>query len=115
MMREFEAPASYTIPEDANNSDNVFRHAEQSPNAVLFQVPNGSGGLRDVTATEFAKTVTGVAKGIIATGIELGDRVAIMSATRYEWAVLDFAIWAAGACTVAIYDSSAAEQAKWIL
>lgn len=115
MMREFEAPASYTIPEDANNSDNVFRHAEQSPNAVLFQVPNGSGGLRDVTATEFAKTVTGVAKGIIASGIELGDRVAIMSATRYEWAVLDFAIWAAGACTVAIYDSSAAEQAKWIL
>lgn len=114
-MREFEVPASYTIPDDANNSDNVFRHAEQSPNAVLFNVPNGSGGWRDVTAAEFAKTVTGVAKGIIASGIELGDRVAIMAPTRYEWAVLDFAIWAAGGCTVAIYDSSAAEQAKWIL
>ncbi|WP_067845355.1 AMP-dependent synthetase/ligase [Nocardia lijiangensis] len=114
-MREFEVPASYTIPDDANNSDNVFRHAEQTPNAVLFNVPNGSGGWRDVTAAEFAKTVTGVAKGIIASGIELGDRVAIMAPTRYEWAVLDFAIWAAGGCTVAIYDSSAAEQAKWIL
>lgn len=114
-MREFEVPASYTIPEDANNSDNVFRHAEQSPDAVLFNVPNGSGGWRDVTATEFAKTVTGVAKGLIASGIELGDRVAIMAPTRYEWAVLDFAIWAVGGCTVAIYDSSAAEQAKWIL
>ncbi|MEV0339948.1 long-chain fatty acid--CoA ligase [Nocardia sp. NPDC050713] len=114
-MREFEVPASYTIPDDANNSDNVFRHAEQSPNAVLFNVLNGSGGWRDVTAAEFAKTVTGVAKGIIASGIELGDRVAIMAPTRYEWAVLDFAIWAAGGCTVAIYDSSAAEQAKWIL
>ncbi|WP_431967619.1 AMP-dependent synthetase/ligase [Nocardia sp. bgisy134] len=114
-MREFEVPASYTIPDDANNSDNVFRHAEQAPNAVLFNVPNGSGGWRDVTAAEFAETVTGVAKGIIASGIELGDRVAIMAPTRYEWAVLDFAIWAAGACTVAIYDSSAAEQAKWIL
>ncbi|MCP2274913.1 AMP-dependent synthetase/ligase [Nocardia amikacinitolerans] len=114
-MREFEVPASYTIPDDANNSDNVFRHAEQTPNAVLFNVPNGSGGWRDVTAAEFATTVTGVAKGIIASGIELGDRVAIMAPTRYEWAVLDFAIWAAGGCTVAIYDSSAAEQAKWIL
>ncbi|TQM30793.1 AMP-dependent synthetase/ligase [Nocardia bhagyanarayanae] len=114
-MREFEVPASYTIPDDANNSDNVFRHAEQTPNAVLFNVPNGSGGWRDVTAAEFAETVTGVAKGIIASGIELGDRVAIMAPTRYEWAVLDFAIWAAGGCTVAIYDSSAAEQAKWIL
>ncbi|MBF6337228.1 long-chain fatty acid--CoA ligase [Nocardia abscessus] len=114
-MREFEVPASYTIPDDANNSDNVFRHAEQAPNAVLFNVPNGSGGWQDVTAAEFAKTVTGVAKGLIAAGLELGDRVAIMAPTRYEWAVLDFAIWAAGGCTVAIYDSSAAEQAKWIL
>ncbi|MBF6299431.1 long-chain fatty acid--CoA ligase [Nocardia amamiensis] len=114
-MREFEVPASYTIPDDANNSDNVFRHAEQTPNAVLFNVPNGSGGWRDVTAAEFATTVTGVAKGLIASGIDFGDRVAIMAPTRYEWAVLDFAIWAAGGCTVAIYDSSAAEQAKWIL
>ncbi|WP_280511049.1 AMP-dependent synthetase/ligase [Nocardia farcinica] len=114
-MREFEVPASYTIPDDANNSDNVFRHAEQSPNAVLFNVPNGSGGWKDVTASQFAKTVTGVAKGLIAAGIELGDRVAIMAPTRYEWQVLDFAVWAAGGCTVAIYDSSSAEQAKWIL
>ncbi|HLS79617.1 MAG TPA: long-chain fatty acid--CoA ligase [Nocardia sp.] len=114
-MREFEVPASYTIPDDANNSDNVFRHAEQSPNAVLFKVPNGENTWADVTAAEFAKAVTGVAKGLIAAGIELGDRVAIMAPTRYEWALLDFAIWAAGGCTVAIYDSSSAEQAKWIL
>ncbi|WP_216909021.1 AMP-dependent synthetase/ligase [Nocardia noduli] len=114
-MREFEVPASYTIPEDANNSDNVFRHAEQSPNAVLFNLSDDNGGWRNVTAAEFAKTVTGIAKGLIASGIELGDRVAIMAPTRYEWVAFDFAIWAAGGCTVAIYDSSAAEQAKWIL
>ncbi|WP_459549959.1 AMP-dependent synthetase/ligase [Nocardia sp. X0981] len=114
-MREFEAPASYTIPEDANNSDNVFRHAKESPGAVVYNVPDGRGGWRDVRAAEFAKAVTDVAKGLIATGIELGDRVAIMSATRYEWNLLDFAIWAAGGCTVAIYDSSSAEQARWIL
>ncbi|NKY34114.1 long-chain fatty acid--CoA ligase [Nocardia speluncae] len=114
-MREFEAPASYTIPEDANNSDAVFRHAKQSPAAVMFNVPDGRGGWRDVRAAEFAQSVTDVAKGLIASGIELGDRVAIMAGTRYEWALLDFAIWAAGGCTVAIYDSSSAEQARWIL
>ncbi|WP_067652736.1 AMP-dependent synthetase/ligase [Nocardia harenae] len=114
-MREFEVPASYRIPDDANNSDNVFRHAERTPDVVVFNVPSGTNTWRDVTAAEFAKTVTGVAKGLIASGVELGDRVAIMAATRYEWAVLDFAIWAAGGCTVAIYDSSAAEQATWIL
>ncbi|MEV0062369.1 long-chain fatty acid--CoA ligase [Nocardia sp. NPDC050718] len=109
-MREFEAPASYTVPEHANNSDSVFRHAEHSPDTVLFDVATG-----DVTAAEFARTVTDVAKGLIASGVGLGDRVAIMAPTRYEWVVLDHAIWAAGGCTVAIYDSSAAEQAKWIL
>ncbi|WP_328398491.1 AMP-dependent synthetase/ligase [Nocardia sp. NBC_00416] len=114
-MREFEAPASYTIPEDANNSDNVFRHAKESPAAVMFNVPDGRGGWRDVRAAEFAQAVTEVAKGLIASGIELGDRVAIMAGTRYEWTLLDFAVWAAGGCTVAIYDSSSAEQARWIL
>ncbi|MFD4402816.1 AMP-dependent synthetase/ligase [Nocardia sp. NPDC058499] len=114
-MREFEAPASYTIPEDANNSDAVFRHAKESPAAVVFNVPDGRGGWRDVRAEEFAQSVTDVAKGLIASGVELGDRVAIMAATRYEWALLDYAIWAAGGCTVAIYDSSSAEQARWIL
>ena len=114
-MREFEAPASYTIPADANNSDGVFRHAKESPAAVMFNVPDGRGGWRDVRAAEFAQSVTDVAKGLIASGIELGDRVAIMAGTRYEWALLDFAIWAAGGCTVAIYDSSSAEQARWIL
>ncbi|MEV0334306.1 long-chain fatty acid--CoA ligase [Nocardia sp. NPDC050717] len=114
-MREFEAPASYTIPEHANNSDSVFRHAEHTPDTVLFQVATDNGDLADVTAAEFARTVTGVAKGLIASGISFGDRVAIMAPTRYEWIVLDHAIWAAGGCTVAIYDSSAAEQAKWIL
>ncbi|WP_067720173.1 AMP-dependent synthetase/ligase [Nocardia yamanashiensis] len=114
-MREFEVPATYTIPENANMSDGAYRHAEKTPDLVVFNTPNGKGGWNDVTATEFAKTVTGVAKGLVASGIELGDRVAIMAATSYEWVVLDFAIWAAGGCTVAIYDSSSAEQARWIL
>ncbi|CAM2811135.1 AMP-dependent synthetase/ligase [Skermania piniformis] len=114
-MREFEVPASYTIPEDTSVADSVFRHASDSPNAVMFKVPRPGGGWTDVTAATFAQSVRAVAKGLIASGIEPGDRVALLSATRYEWVLLDYAIWVAGGCTVAIYDSSSAEQAKWIL
>ncbi|NNH69772.1 long-chain fatty acid--CoA ligase [Nocardia uniformis] len=114
-MREFEVPATYTIPENANMADGAFRHAEETPDLVVFNTPDGKGGWNDITAAEFAKTVTDVAKGLVAAGIEPGDRVAIMAATSYEWVVLDFAIWASGGCTVAIFDSSAAEQCRWIL
>ncbi|RMI35053.1 AMP-dependent synthetase/ligase [Nocardia stercoris] len=114
-MREFDVPATYTIPETANMSDSVFRHAETTPGLVVFNTPDGKGGYNDVTAAEFAAQVTAVAKGLIASGIEVGDRVAILAATRYEWVVADYAIWTAGACGVAIFDSSSAEQAKWIL
>ncbi|WP_415837858.1 AMP-binding protein, partial [Smaragdicoccus niigatensis] len=114
-MREFEVPASYTIPDDASMADNVFRFAVEDPTFVPFKIPNGSGGWYDVTAAAFAKDVTAVAKGLMASGVEPGDRVALLSSTRYEWTLIDFAIWAAGGCTVSIYDSSAADQCKWIL
>lgn len=114
-MREFEVPASYTIPDDASMADTVFRQEKESPNFVPFKLPKEGGGWSDVTAAEFAKQVTAVAKGLLASGVQLGDRVAILASTRYEWVLLDYAIWTAGGCTVAIYESSAAEQAKWIL
>ncbi|QSE89105.1 long-chain fatty acid--CoA ligase [Rhodococcus pseudokoreensis] len=113
-MREFSVPQSFSIPEDASMADTVFRHAEEDPRFVPFKRP-GNGGWVDVTAAEFAEQVSAVAKGLIASGIELGDRVAILSATRYEWVVIDYAIWTAGGCTVAIYETSAPDQAKWIL
>ena len=95
-------------------ADSVFRHAEEDPTFVPFKGP-ANGGWVDVTAAEFAEQVSAVAKGLIASGVELGDRVAILSATRYEWVVIDYAIWTAGGCTVAIYETSAPDQAQWIL
>ncbi len=59
--------------------------------------------------------MTALARGLIAAGIAAGDRVALMSRTRYEWTVLDYAIWTAGATTVPIYETSSAEQVEWIL
>lgn len=69
----------------------------------------------NVTAKQFADEVDAVAKGLIASGVKSGDRVAILSSTRFEWTVLDYAIWRAGATTVAIYETSAPDQVKWIL
>jgi len=113
-VREYSVPQSFTIPEDASMADTVFRYEAECPNLVPFKKP-GNGGWVDVTAAEFAQQVKAVAKGLMASGIELGDRVAILSGTRYEWVVLDYAIWTAGGCTVAIYDTSSADQAQWIL
>ncbi|EOM77352.1 long-chain fatty acid--CoA ligase [Rhodococcus rhodnii] len=113
-MREYSVPQSFVVPEDASMADSVFRYAEEDPTFVPFKRPS-NGGWVDVTAAEFAKQVRGVAKGLIAAGIESGDRVAILSGTRYEWVVLDYAIWTAGGCTVAIYETSSPDQAKWIL
>lgn len=95
-------------------SDPVFRYAEEDPGFIPFRRPV-EGGWEDVTATEFAEQISAVAKGLIASGVEYGDRVAILSSTRYEWVVIDYAIWTAGGCTVAVYETSAPDQARWIL
>ncbi|TQF65595.1 long-chain fatty acid--CoA ligase [Rhodococcus spelaei] len=113
-MREFEVPASFSIPEDVSMADTVFRFEKECPQHVPFK-KLVDGSWVNVTAAEFANQVKAVAKGLMASGIELGDRVAILSATRFEWVVLDYAIWTAGGCTVAIYETSSADQAKWIL
>src|SRR5580704_15053308 len=73
------------------------------------------GGWQDVTARAFRDEVLPLAKGLIAAGIQPGDRVALLSRTRYEWTLIDYAIWAAGAVTVPIYETSSAEQVQWIL
>src|SRR5918911_5681595 len=72
-------------------------------------------GVRDVTYKEFGTQVDGVAKGLIAAGVAPGDRVALQAKTRYEWTVLDFAIWRAGGVVVPIYETSSADQVAWIL
>ncbi|WP_024806329.1 long-chain fatty acid--CoA ligase [Nocardia sp. BMG51109] len=115
MTREFGVPTDYSVPADISMADNVFAYGEEEPGRVVFQVATGRAVWRDVTAAEFAATVSAVGKGLIASGVEAGDRVAIMASTRYEWTVLEYAVWAVGGCTVAIYDSSSAEQTKWIL
>ncbi|WP_410811028.1 AMP-dependent synthetase/ligase [Micromonospora sp. 067-2] len=119
-MREFSVPPIVTVGEAANLTDPVWNNAEVAPDAVQFarSIPTADGTgttWAEVTCLQFRDEVTAVARGLIAAGIQRGERVALMSRTRYEWTLLDYAIWAAGAVTVPIYETSSAEQAAWIL
>ncbi|MFX1786079.1 AMP-dependent synthetase/ligase [Prescottella equi] len=113
-MREYGARSRFTIGADESIVHTVFEHARRSPQRVLFSRPIADEWV-DVTAAEFAGLVTGVAKGLVASGVAPGDRVVLLSATRFEWTLFDFAIWAAGAVSVPIYDSSSPEQVQWIV
>jgi long-chain acyl-CoA synthetase len=113
-VRELTVPATTTVGDEENLTDAVWVNAERFASDISFR-RRVNGGWIDVTARQFADEVTAVAKGLAAAGIEHGDRVALLSRTRYEWTLLDYAIWAAGAVTVPIYETSAAEQVEWIL
>ncbi|MEV4178348.1 AMP-binding protein, partial [Nonomuraea sp. NPDC049709] len=113
-MREYSVPKLVEVPASASLADTVFRRAEQEPGAVVMRRKTDTGWPA-VTAAEFRDQVVAVAKGLIAAGIEHGDRVALMSRTRYEWTLVDYAIWSIGAVTVPIYETSSAEQVAWIL
>lgn len=113
-MREFSTPAVRVVGKDENLANMVWANAEQFPASVSFRrLVNGSW--LDITTNEFAEQVLGVSKGIIAAGLQPGERVGLMSKTRYEWTLLNYAIWAAGCVTVPIYQTSSVGQVEWIL
>jgi long-chain acyl-CoA synthetase len=114
-LREFSLPALYEVPADGNLTDLIRRNAARHPDTAVLARKDASGTWRDVTAAAFLAEVRAAAKGLVAAGVEPGDRVAVMSRTRYEWTLLDFAIWSAGAVTVPVYETSSAEQVEWIL
>ena len=114
-MREYSIPALAEIPASANTADLVTRRATEQPTAVMLRRKTPDGAWADVTAAQFKYEVHALAKGFIAAGVQAGDRIALMSHTRYEWTLIDYALWTAGAVVVPIYETSSAEQAEWIL
>ncbi len=113
-MREYTVPAVIDAPTTGGLSDPVWANASSYPDTAVFS-KRIEGGWLDITAAQFAEQVAGVAKGLIAAGVKHGDRVALLSATRYEWTLIDYAIWSIGAATVPIYETSSASQIQWIL
>ncbi|HEU5241221.1 MAG TPA: AMP-binding protein, partial [Ornithinibacter sp.] len=113
-MHETSTPLVLPETTDGSLADLPGRLAGADPGRVTFSVRSG-GGWTDVTAATFAADVAALAKGFIAAGIGVGDAVGIMSRTRYEWTVADFALWSAGAVPVPIYETSSPDQVEWIL
>ncbi|NYE43897.1 AMP-dependent synthetase/ligase [Streptomyces fulvorobeus] len=96
-------------------ADAVFDNAEDDPHRVALGRKGADGHWRDITAAHFRDEVLALAKGLIAHGVRFGDRIALMSRTRYEWTLFDFAVWAVGAQSVPVYPTSSAEQVLWML
>ncbi|WP_328928659.1 AMP-dependent synthetase/ligase [Streptomyces sp. NBC_00190] len=113
-MREITVPPVVTDAPVGGLADVVFRHAREEPDRVVLGRKT-DGVWRDVTSAELAAEVLALAKGLLAQGVRFGDRVAVMSRTRYEWTLFDFALWAIGAQPVPVYPTSSAEQVHWIL
>jgi len=113
-MNEISIPALVPNASAGNLTNLISERAWFEPERVMLSRALGDGW-QGVTAKEFEAEVRASAKGLVAAGINIGDRVAIMARTRYEWTILDFAIWYAGGCVVPIYDTSSAEQIDWIL
>ena len=113
-MNESVTPLAIEVPNDANIDSLLRERLRSEPEAVFLEVPR-AGTWTPMTIAEFNTNLVAVAKGLVALGVQPGDRVGILSRTRYEWTLLDFAAWAAGAVPVPIYETSSAEQVQWIV
>jgi long-chain acyl-CoA synthetase len=113
-MREHAEPAVLPEIRTGNLTDRLLENLLTAADQPAVSVPDGTRW-RDLSCAQFAAEVAAVAKGLIASGVQVGDRVGIMSRTRYEWTLVDFSLWYAGAVSVPIYETSSAEQVAWIL
>jgi long-chain acyl-CoA synthetase len=114
-VHEFSVPPLVVVAPETNITDLVLRQAAKPSNPALFSRLDSAGAWQDISATDFLADVSALAKGLMASGVAAGDRVGIMSRTRYEWALVDFAIWFAGAVSVPIYETSSPSQVAWNL
>ncbi|ALJ20824.1 AMP-dependent synthetase/ligase [Microbacterium sp. No. 7] len=113
-VTQFEVPAIVPADPEANISDLLVERVKATPSLALFAVPDGDGW-RDITAAAFQREVVALAKGFVAAGIQPGDKVAFIARTTYEWTLVDFALFFAGAVMVPVYETSSASQISWIL
>ncbi len=113
-MREYTTPETFTVADGATLTDAIFANAARVPDKVIIRYKAGEN-FRGITAGEFASRVERVAAGLVARGVGPGDRVAVMSRTRFEWTVADYAAWAIGAVSVPVYETASAEQVEWIM
>ncbi|WP_213816334.1 long-chain fatty acid--CoA ligase [Glaciihabitans sp. dw_435] len=114
-MKQIDAPALVEADPNANATDLLIDRVTETPDLALFARPTAAGGWTDVTAIEFLTQVRALAKGFVAAGIEPGDKIGLMCKTRYEWTLIDFAAWFAGAVLVPVYETASPSQVQWNL
>jgi len=114
VLTEFSAPAIIATPSTGGLADHVIDGARTNPDREILALPSGQGWTA-MTSQQFLDRVRAVAKGLMANGIDAGQRIGVMSRTRYEWTIVDYAIWYAGAASVPVYETSSAEQVAWML
>lgn len=114
-MKQIDVPALVKADPEANATDLLVERVKATPDRALFALPTADGGWTDLTAADFQKKVIALAKGFVAAGIQPGDKIGMMCKTRFEWTLIDFAVWYAGAVLVPIYETSAPSQILWNL
>ena len=113
-MAQFEVPAIVPADPEGNVSDLLAQRVQKTPDLALFSVPDGSGW-RDISAKDFETAVIALAKGFVAAGIQPGEKVGFIAKTTYDWTLVDFALFYAGAVMVPIYETSSPAQIQWIM
>ena len=114
-VKQFDVPALVKADPEANATDLLVERVKLTPDRPLFALPTSDGGWEDMTAAEFQRKVIALSKGFVAAGIQPGDKIGMMCKTRFEWTLIDFAVWYAGAVLVPIYETSAPSQILWNL
>ena len=113
-MRTYTSPGEVPVEAGDNPISQLLEMADVQPDAAALAYEDG-GRFVDVSTRAMADTVLELAAGLVALGVESGDRIALFSGTRMEFTLLDYAIWASGCATVTIYETSSAEQVQWIV
>jgi long-chain acyl-CoA synthetase len=112
---QFDTPVVVPADPEANVTDLLVQRVAETPDSVLFSLPTADGGWSPVTTREFHQQVVALAKGFVAAGIQPGDKVGLMSKVRYEWTLIDFAMWFAGGILVPVYETNSPAQVRWSL
>ncbi|GAA3648794.1 AMP-dependent synthetase/ligase [Microbacterium marinilacus] len=113
-MIEFSTPAIVPADPEANVADLLVERVKATPDRPLFGIPEGDGW-RDVTAAEFERQVIALAKGFVVAGVQPGEKIGFLAKTTYQWTLIDFALFYAGAIMVPVYETSSPAQIQWIL
>lgn len=114
-MKQIDVPALVAADPEANATDLLIDRVTATGDLALFALPRADGSWEDLSAADFLAQVRAVAKGLVAAGIEPGDRIALMCKTRFEWTLIDFATWFAGAILVPVYETASPNQVQWNL